>query len=186
MKDNLEKIVTTAYLKEFKTRKQLEEQTEELVKNNKHQTGFRNNLYRNYVRNSKQRGHKLNLTQEEFESIITKNCYYCGAPPKPMTEYQILTRGNSTQPPFCYNGIDRLDHTKDYNIENCVPCCPECNYMKHVFSFEEFTSRIKRIYQHLSLGSETIPIGSTLQANGNGSGGPLTSKVEGEDIVQSA
>lgn len=57
--------------------------------------------------------------------------------------------------------------------------------MKHVFSKEEFLSRVKKIFYHLNLGSETIPIGSTLQTDGSGSGGPLTDNAEGEDIVQS-
>lgn len=173
-------------MQEFKTKSQKELEIQNLVKENKHQLGFRNYLYRSYRKNASIRKHEFNLTQEEFESIITKNCYYCGEPPRPMTEYQILTRGNSTQPPYYYNGIDRLDHSKNYNIDNCVPCCPDCNYMKHVFTDKEFLSRIKRIYNHLNLGSETIPIGSTSQTNGGGSGGPLTDNAEGEDIVQSA
>jgi len=28
-------------------------------------------------------------------------------------------------------GIDRMDSAKDYSADNCVPCCPECNWMKN-------------------------------------------------------
>lgn len=88
MKDNSEKIVRTSYLHEFKTKQQKQKEIDELVKQNKHQVGFRHNLYRNYQTNAKKRKHEFNLTQDEFESIITQNCYYCGQPPRPMSEYQ--------------------------------------------------------------------------------------------------
>ena len=48
---------------------------------------------------------------------------------------------------------------------------------------EEFLSHIKTIYEFLNLGSTTISKESTSQANGDGSGEPLTDNTEGEDIV---
>ena len=177
------KIVPTAYVSEFKTQRQMEEELDRLVKENKHQIGFRNQLYRTYKTNSQKRGHEFLLTQEEFESIIFQNCHYCGESPRPMTESQMIGHGNPNQPPLCYNGIDRLDSTKDYTIDNVVPCCPRCNYMKHILNYDEFLSHIKKIYNNLNLGSTTIPKGSTPQANGGGNGELLTGNAEDEDIV---
>jgi len=37
-----------------------------------------------------------------------------------------------------YNGIDRIDNTKGYTPENCVPCCFEVNAMKRDFSEQRF------------------------------------------------
>ena len=177
------KITTTGYLSEFKTKRQIETDLNILVKENKHQIGFRNQLYRIYNRNSKNRNHNFCLTQEEFENIIFKDCFYCGEPPKPMTETQIIGHGNPKQPPLFYNGIDRLDATKDYTVDNVVPCCPTCNYMKHILKYDDFIEHIKKIYNYLNLGSTTIPKGSTSQANGDGNGELLTGNAEDEDIV---
>ena len=67
-------------------------------------------------------------------------------------------------------GIDRKDNNKGYTNDNCVPCCGFCNKMKMDHSIDEFYSQIIRIYNNLPKeSSTTIPKGSTLQANGNGS-----------------
>ena len=177
------KIVTTGYLSEFKTAKQIQSDINKLVEENKHQIGFRNNLFRQYKRNADLRNHKFLLSQEEFENIIFQDCYYCGEKPHPMTESQIIERGNPKQPPLFYNGIDRLDSDKDYTLDNVVPCCPTCNYMKHLLNKDDFIKQILKIHQHLNLGSTTIPKGSTSQVNGDGNGGLLTGNAEDEDIV---
>ena len=150
---NEEKIVPTGYLSEFKCKSLEDKVINELVKENKHQIGFKNKLYRQYKRNAKNRKHQFLLTQEEFENIIFQDCFYCGEKPRPMTQKQIEQHGNSKQPPLNYNGIDRLDPSKDYIVENCVPCCPTCNYMKHISSLDNFKNHIHKIYNHLNLGS---------------------------------
>lgn len=59
--------------------------------------------------------------------------------------------------------------------------------MKHTLQEHEFLSHIQKIYNHkINKGSTTIPKGSTSQANGDGSGSPLTGKAEGEDIVSTS
>lgn len=149
--DNSEKIVPTAYLAEFKTKEQEDEYMKNLVIENKHQKGYRSYLMRTYVTGAKNRGHEFNLTKEQFEDIITKNCYYCGKEPQPATEEQLRKRGNIKQPTFYYNGIDRLDSSKGYVLDNCVPCCTTCNYMKRTLSVDEFYNQIKSIYEHQNL-----------------------------------
>ena len=179
------KITTTGYLSEFKTKAQEQEDLNKLVEKNEHQKGFRNYLYRTYSTGAEKREHKFLLTQSEFESIIFKNCYYCGAEPSPASDELIAKRGNPKQPTLYYNGIDRLDSNKDYTLDNCVPCCSMCNYMKRTYTLSEFLNHVKEIYEFRHLGSETIPKGSTSQANGDGNGEPLTDNAEGEEIVQS-
>lgn len=184
------KITTSGYLSEFKTEEQQKEYLNNLVKENKHQMGFRHNLYLSTQKNAEKRGHEMLLTKEEFESLISQNCFYCGSPPKPASETAIKNKGNPKQPTFYYNGIDRVDSTKNYTIDNCVPCCSTCNYMKRILSIDEFKNQIIKIYDHLNLGSTTIENTSkdvseqsTLQANGNGNIEPLTDNAEGEEIV---
>ena len=50
-----------------------------------------------------------------------------------------------------YNGIDRVDNNRGYEIENVVPCCTSCNSAKMDLSKEDFLCRIKRCYDNLFL-----------------------------------
>lgn len=84
-----------------------------------------NNQYCFYRHGAKRRGYVFNLTIEEFEQLTNNTCYYCGKPSK---------------------GVDRWDNTKGYDIENCVPCCKRCNYMKQAQSPLDFLSHVKNIY----------------------------------------
>lgn len=184
------KVISTGTLSEYKTQEQIQKEMDELVRSNKHQLGFRNYLFRTSQHNAKLRDHEFKLTQDQFESLITQNCYYCGAPPRPASEFAIKDRGNLNQPTFYYNGIDRVDSNLGYTMENCVPCCPTCNYMKRTLQQDDFYKQIVKIYQHLNLGSTTIENTSndgseqsTSQANGDGNNVPLTGNAEGEDIV---
>ena len=155
--------------------------------NNERQLGLRNFLFRSSKKNAFNRKHKFLLTFEEFDNLISQSCYYCGEEPREASAELLKHRGDTHQPTIRYNGIDRLDPTKDYTIDNCVPCCPTCNYMKHVQQKEDFLKKVEQIYKHLiSKGSTTISKESTLQANGGGNGKPLTDNAEGEDIVSTS
>lgn len=46
------------------------------------------------------------------------------------------------------NGIDRIDSSKDYSSDNCVPCCSRCNIMKLNIPYSEFLDSIKKIYNY--------------------------------------
>lgn len=151
-----EKIVTTGYLSEFKSKSLQDKELEKLVSNNQHQKGFRNYLYKTSKSNANKRSYIFELTQEEYENIITQNCYYCGEPPKQMSEDLMRKRGNMKEPPFSYNGVDRKDNNIGYIKDNCVPCCPICNYMKRNYSLQDFLNQVNKINTHLNLGSTTI------------------------------
>ena len=61
------------------------------------------------------RKHLINeLTFHQYESLVRENkCHYCSNP-LPLAGY----------------GLDRKDSAKGYNLENCVPCCKDCNSIK--------------------------------------------------------
>jgi hypothetical protein len=40
--------------------------------------------------------------------------------------------------PFYYFGIDRVDNSKGYTLDNCVPCCAAHNIMKGTHSHNDF------------------------------------------------
>lgn len=91
-----------------------------------------NGKWTSYVRGAKKRNIEWSLTKDEFISYWNLNCFYCGD--------QI----NGV-------GIDRLDSSKGYAIENIVPCCHLCNTMKMEHSFEAFTDKVIKIYNNLQL-----------------------------------
>jgi hypothetical protein len=72
------------------------------------------------------------LTKEQFIAIISKPCYYCND----------WLSGKD----FC--GIDRIDRTKEYKEDNCIPCCELCSGMRRIIDKDLFLSHIARIYKN--------------------------------------
>lgn len=110
-----------------------------------------------YTHNSNRKGKTVKsfLSKEEAEKMLTSKCFYCG-------------KENAM-------GIDRIDSSKDYTLDNCVPCCGMCNIMKNKFNVDKWFSKIGEIYRtHVDRCSTTISKESTSQANGDGSAELLT------------
>lgn len=57
------------------------------------------------------------LTKEQYAKIVEKPCYYCN------NEF-----GNNYT--NCGSGLDRLDNSKEYELENVVSCCQKCNFVR--------------------------------------------------------
>lgn len=102
----------------------------------------RNKVIASYKENAKRKGLEYSLTNEKTISFLSGACFYCGREP-----YHTLTIPHSYGS-FTYNGIDRLNNFGGYTFGNCVSCCKECNYLKNKFSYEEFMTIIKRIYEN--------------------------------------
>lgn len=96
------------------------------------------NLYRNYKNGAKQRGLEFSINKTDFSILTKQNCFYCGIPPS-----QIMKSPFGDE--YVYNGIDRLDNSVGYVLDNCVPCCKTCNYAKGKMSYSEFMLWIKRL-----------------------------------------
>jgi len=117
----------------------------EKSRNNKHAylgpgvSNMRSRIYI-YKKSAKIRGYDYSLTEKQFVEITQKPCYYCGAPPNNKHK-QKETNGS-----YIYNGIDRVDNTKGYTINNVVPCCKTCNSAKGRLTLQEFKDWIKRAY----------------------------------------
>lgn len=86
----------------------------------------------------------MNLTENQVKEMNKKDCFYCGNHPNYFTRY----KKNGS---YKYNGIDRVDNTKGYIIDNVVPCCWECNTMKMSLSIDEFVDRITRVYKNFCI-----------------------------------
>jgi hypothetical protein len=103
-----------------------------------------NQVYKSYRLNSKYRKLDFKINKEQFAKITKEDCYYCGEPPSIITKF--ICNGQ-----YIYNGIDRVDNSKGYTIENCVPCCTDCNFLKGNFEQEKFLEQCKKISYKLNL-----------------------------------
>lgn len=80
--------------------------------------------------NAKRRGHYWELTIEQAGLLYIQACLYCGESPNGKL-----------------NGIDRRNSSVGYILENCVPCCPTCNFAKRQMSPEEFILHCNKVAQ---------------------------------------
>ena len=98
-----------------------EEHEEELKK----QRNSFHGKYITYKSGAKRRGYDFNLTEEQFTAILNKPCMYCGS-----TENI---------------GVDRLDNSKGYDVDNCISCCSMCNMSKRHHTAREYIMRCKAV-----------------------------------------
>ncbi len=82
--------------------------------------------YSEYNHHAKERGIDFNLTKEQFSLFWKMPCSYCNSPIQTI-------------------GIDRLDSSKGYEIDNCVSCCFVCNSMKNGHQKKFFLEHIDKI-----------------------------------------
>lgn len=107
--------------------------------------------YIHFKCNAKNRNIPFLLTKEDAEQLCNAKCFYCG-------KERCL-------------GIDRIDNSKPYVKENCVPCCGCCNRMKMDLDFNFFMEQVRKIYENTNVkSSTTIPKGSTSKAIVDGNG----------------
>jgi len=98
-------------------------------------------IFQSYKRNAKNRNIPFSLNIEEFRRITSQLCFYCGTPPSNQIKDHIK-RLNGV---YTFNGIDRIDNSQGYVINNVVPCCKTCNYAKRKMSVEEFLEWCNRV-----------------------------------------
>lgn len=84
--------------------------------------------FNHHMNSAKQRFIPWDLTMEEFMEHWQKDCYYCA---------------DSIQ----YIGLDRLDPSKGYEVDNVVSCCKKCNFAKHLMSHDEFIEKCHKIVE---------------------------------------
>lgn len=88
-----------------------------------------NNLeryYKEYISSATKKVREITIDFEIFKGLVTSSCYYCNH----YSESETI-------------GIDRINNSKDYTKENCVPCCWKCNRIKHVYHLEFFLEKCK-------------------------------------------
>lgn len=82
--------------------------------------------YQGYVSRAKRKGFDI-ITKDEYDSIFSlrPTCTYCKA--------------------ALGSGMDRIDNSKGYTLDNIAPCCSECNYMKGGLETREFLDKCAMI-----------------------------------------
>jgi hypothetical protein len=97
-----------------------------------------NDLIKVYKYHAKQRDYAFELDKDDVKYITKQDCHYCGKPPSNLHR-------NRWSSSYVYNGIDRIDNSKGYYIDNVVPCCIECNYSKNDRGYFQFIDWIHKI-----------------------------------------
>jgi len=100
----------------------------------------KNTKLTSYKTRARERDISWELEDTQAKEFFTKACIWCG----------FLKEG-------VLNGIDRLDSTRGYFMENCAPCCSNCNHMKGCFDPITFTERCKAILDHVGKNPPKVP-----------------------------
>jgi hypothetical protein len=98
--------------------------------------------YRRYRKDALNRGYNFDLDLVQVTELFNGNCNYCGA--APIKDQRGVVR----------NGIDRVDASKGYSVDNCVSCCFKCNMLKGTQTESEFVSHMKKILTHMKSKAE--------------------------------
>ncbi len=85
--------------------------------------------YSSYKSDAKRRKIEFNLSSKEFKTFWKKSCHYC------ENEIEFI-------------GLDRVDNTAGYQLNNIVSCCSTCNNMKKNLSSSVFLEHCHKISQH--------------------------------------
>jgi hypothetical protein len=70
-----------------------------------------------YKRNARIRNYDFLLSSEDFRQLLDTPCYYCGG---------------------AGGGVDRVDNSIGYVLDNVVACCRACNWTKRILSKQAF------------------------------------------------
>ena len=100
----------------------------ELIYRNSHQRQVPQKLIE-YRGGAKRRGLEFNLTEKEFESFWQVPCSYCG------NEIETI-------------GLDRIDSSRGYFLDNVTSCCAICNTMKLAMSRDIFLEQCQKVTNH--------------------------------------
>jgi len=106
---------------------------------------LKNQQYSRYQDNARKRNHEWNISNEDFCLLISKKCYYCDSYP----DREVKGKSKNNPLVILVHGLDRVDNSKGYSLENCVTCCELCNRAKRALDLEEFETWIKKISDNL-------------------------------------
>lgn len=101
----------------------------------------RNRVLRYYKQGASRRDLCWDLSDADFDRLVSQSCVYCGQPPT-------ATKASRSSAAFYCNGIDRVDSALGYTPENSVSCCRICNKAKGDMPYGEFMAWIARLTEY--------------------------------------
>lgn len=131
---------------------------------------------------------EFTISLEWFIDQCHRPCNYCGRVDR--NNLSVRSRGKSAGwlvKDFKYNGLDRLDNSKGYTEENCVPCCAICNRAKNSMGYNEFIEYLTDLVNFRTPGDRNEqPIHNLHlypQWNGGKAGNTLSVEVRANNYV---
>lgn len=117
-----------------------------VYRNKKGEIGLKR-LFAQYRDQARKKDRKFEIDINIFKELTSSNCTYCGSPPVSI----ITIRNNKNKiiqkySSYKYNGLDRIDSSKGYSLENVTTCCKWCNIAKRDRSVEDFLNHIENIF----------------------------------------
>lgn len=106
--------------------------------------------YSHLKRRDKNKGFSDTMSLEDFILLSKSPCKYCGLEYSKEIEDRLSESKNQkrlSDHVLKCNGIDRVDSSKGYTVENSVACCKYCNTAKNTMTESEFYTWIKRVYE---------------------------------------
>lgn len=118
-----------------------------------------NALYSAYRSGARDRALPWELTKEQFRSITSKNCFYCGSPPGQTVFARSRRDRCKYNGDYSYTGLDRIDSSLGYIIGNVCPCCKKCNRAKLALDVHSFYEWIRAVHANLVKNNFQLPVG---------------------------
>lgn len=97
-------------------------------------------IYNNYKISAWERQFSFEINIQEFSELALSSCTYCGG-----DFSNILRRPHGE---LRYNGLDRIDSSIGYKMDNLATACKHCNFAKNNRSTEEFLSWAQKVVTH--------------------------------------
>jgi hypothetical protein len=82
--------------------------------------------------NNKLKYNNAYISFDDYNILVSLNCFYCNSELSPAGK-----------------GLDRIDSSKGYTIENCVPCCHMCNNIKNAHSLDKLIQHLPKMLNGL-------------------------------------
>jgi hypothetical protein len=115
-----------------------------IFQNGKQSYGSMRSVYADQRKRAKRRGLAYTLSFEQWLALICLNCYLCNG--RPANSFKVASKKSYKQyPNVIYQGLDRINSSKGYTLNNVAPCCKHCNYMKREFSKTGLKKHIMKI-----------------------------------------
>ncbi len=84
-------------------------------------------VYSKYMDNAKRRNLDFVITVDEFQTLTSRPCYYCARHDRNV-------------------GLDRIDSSMSYTLDNVVPSCGTCNLMKNKLPQCVFLDKAQKVF----------------------------------------